>query len=137
MRINGIGTTLLGISKPDDQGTSTATVWFTFVFLPIFPIRRLRVRFLEHQGSGFTYQVISYEKLVLSELLKTLLFGWLLIPLFAVAPLILSVKEVWTGLGFPGSLQIPYIILCVIWVGVVIWKTADRHDARCRPPKNA
>lgn len=134
MRINGIGTTLLGISKPDEEGTSTATNWFTFLFLPLYPVRRMRVRFLPHKGSGYSYQIVSNEKLVLSEMLKTLLYCWFLIPLFAFAPLIFAFKEVWTALGLPQSLQIAYIIVCVIWVGVVIWKTADRHEARCRPP---
>ena len=135
MRINGIGTTLLGISKPDGEGISTATKWFTFVFLPIFPIRRMRVRFLPHKGSGFSYQIISNERLVLAELLKTLLYCWVLIPLIGFAPLIFALKEIWTALGLPKSLQIPYIIAGVIWVGVIIWKTADRHEERCRPPK--
>ncbi len=135
MRINGIGTTLLGISKPDEEGISTATNWFTFVFLPIFPIGRMRVKFLPHTGSGFSYQIISNEKLVLAEMLKTLLYCWVLIPLVGFAPLILAFKEVWTAFGLPQSVQIAYIIVCVIWVGIVIWKTADRHEERCRPHK--
>ncbi len=120
---------------PDGEGISTATNWFTIVFLPVFPIRRMRVKFLPHTGSGFSYQIISNEKLVLTELLKTLLYCWFLIPIFGFAPLIIAFKEVWTALGLPPSLQIPYLIVGVIWIMVLIWKTADRHEARCRPPK--
>jgi hypothetical protein len=96
----------------------------------------MRVRFLPHHGSGFTYQIISNEKFVLSEFLKTLLYCWILIPLLAFTPLIFAFKEVWTALSLPESIQIPYIVPGVIWIGVVIWKTADRHETRCRPPKD-
>jgi hypothetical protein len=135
MRINGIGATLLGISKPDEYGESTATRWFTFAFLPIFPIRRIRVKFLPHKGSGFSYQRVRREKLVLAEVLKTYLFGWVLIPVFAAGPSFLGFSGIWTALALPMSFQIPYLVVSIVWAGIVIWKTADRHEERCRPSK--
>jgi tetratricopeptide (TPR) repeat protein len=35
---NGIGTTLYGKCQPKDDGTYVATLWFTLVFLPIWPL---------------------------------------------------------------------------------------------------
>lgn len=136
MRINGIGTTFLGISKQDENGIATATTWFTFIFLPIFPFRRLRVKFFEHIGSGFSYEIISFEKLVLSEILKTYLFGWIIFPGMGLLPLIIAIKEVWQAIGLPNILHIPYIILTIIWMIAFIWKLSDWHEEKCRPQKN-
>ena len=135
MRINGIGTTFLGVSAPDKNGISTATNWFTFIFLPIFPTSRLRVRFLPHQGSGFSFELVSYEKMVFKEILKTYLFGWILYPMLIFAPAVLAVKEIFIQLGLPQSFHIPYIIFTVIWVITCIWKLSDWQNAKCCPPK--
>lgn len=35
IRLNGIGTTFLGVSPKDSNGQATATVWFTFVYIPL------------------------------------------------------------------------------------------------------
>jgi hypothetical protein len=133
MRINGIGITLLGIAGDDGPDESTATLWFTFAFLPVIPIRRMRVKFLSHKGSGFSYQFIANEKLVLSEILRTYLYCWILVPALGLAPFLLGNDKIWTALSIPKSLQIPYLALCAIWAVVYIWKVADRHEARCRP----
>ena len=37
--LNGIGTRLLGRYQPTQEGLCIATLWFTLVFLPIWPIR--------------------------------------------------------------------------------------------------
>lgn len=135
MRINGIGITFLGISKQDENGIATATAWFTFVYLPIFPISRSKVRFLPHRGNGFSYELISKEKLVLKEILKTYLFGWILYPIIIAFPAIFAFKEVWQFLGLPQSIHIAYIIFTIIWAIVCIWKLMDLQDEKCRPQK--
>jgi len=44
-RINGVGTTIMGKRDVDAQtGTYVATLYFTFVFVPLFPITSYRVR---------------------------------------------------------------------------------------------
>lgn len=135
MRINGIGTTFLGVSKQDENGIATATNWFTFIYLPIFPSIRVRVRFLPHQGSGFSFELLSYEKLVFKEILKTYLFGWILFPLMIFAPAVLTIKQVWIQIGLPEMIHIPFGIAAFIWVFVSIWKLLDRQDEKCRPQK--
>lgn len=42
--VNGIGTTLYGKHKPNQDGLYVATLWFVFVFLPIFPLAAYVVR---------------------------------------------------------------------------------------------
>src|SRR5262245_32537732 len=42
MRINGMGSTLIGHSEPRDDGSYVTTEWFTLVWIPIFPVCRYR-----------------------------------------------------------------------------------------------
>lgn len=43
-RINGIGTIYIGARDFESDGTFLTTEWFTFIFVPVFPIRSHRVR---------------------------------------------------------------------------------------------
>ncbi len=119
MRINGIGTTLLGVSDMDQEGVATATFWFTFVFLPLIPLRRYRVQFLPAQGAGYSYQVISEEKHSISEILKTYLLGWIVAPVLIFGPLFFAIRENWETFQLPESWYTPYVIFSIIWFIVV------------------
>ncbi|MCB8945715.1 MAG: hypothetical protein H6658_18355 [Ardenticatenaceae bacterium] len=134
MRINGVGTTFLGISPMDETGVATATWWFTFLYLPLLPLGRRRVRFLPHKGTGFSYQELERLPLNGREIALTYLTGWLLFPLLMLGPMALSIKEVWLAMGLPLSLQVPYLIAAIIWVVVLVWKLSDWHEARTHPP---
>lgn len=134
MRINGIGVTLLGVGPMDPDGVAPATMWFTFLYLPLVPLTRYRVRFLPHKGSGFSYQVLSHEPLNWREVLKTYFVGWVLTPLILFGPLAIGVEEVWSGIGLPASLHLVYIAMCIAWLIVAVWRLADRQEAMCRPP---
>lgn len=134
-RINGIGTMFLGISPPAPDGSCTATVWFTLFFLPLIPLRRERIRFVEQQGSGFSYQHVRREPHSPREILRTLLFCWFLIPAFAATPLVFAAKPIWVALGVPTAVHIVYIVLCCLWILFVTLSVVRRHEARCRPPR--
>lgn len=136
--LNGIGTTLLGISPQNAQNEASATRWFTFLFLPIAPLKRYTVRFLPHKGSGFSYQILSEEPLNWREVALTYLSGWLLMPLLLFWPFPLMVREVWQSLNLPQILSIPFMVFALLWVIIAIWKLADWHENRGRPfnPKN-
>ena len=131
--INGIGTTLLGVSDQDEEHVATATSWFTILYLPIIPLKRLRVRFLPHKGSGYRYQILQQEPLHWGEIGKTYLAGWLLIPLLIFWPLPIAFAEVWAKLGFPQALYIPYMVFAILWAIVAIWRLAGWQDKRLRP----
>jgi hypothetical protein len=79
--------------------------------------------------------VVSYEKLVVKELLRTYLFGWLLFPLMIFGPAVLTVKEVWASVGLPEIIHIPFGVCAFVWVFVSIWKLLDWHESKCRPQK--
>ena len=131
--LNGIGTTLLGISPQNEQSEATATRWFTFFYLPIVPLKRYTVRFLPHKGSGFSYYILANEPLNWREVVLTYLYGWLLMPLLIFWPIPLVVREVWLAMGLPESLNLPFIFVAIVWVIIVIWKLADWHENRGRP----
>lgn len=80
-RVNGIGTTLLGVSRMDKNNVATATQWFTILFLPIIPLVRYYVQFLPPEGSEYSYIILSKDKLNIKEILKTYLFGWIIVPI--------------------------------------------------------
>ncbi len=131
--LNGIGTTLLGISTQNERSEATATHWFTFFYLPIVPLKRYTVRFLPHRGSSFSYQILAEGPLNWREVALTYLYGWLLIPLFIFWPISLAVREVWQSLGLPQSFNIPFMVFAILWVIIAVWKLADWHENRGRP----
>ncbi len=51
--VNGIGTMLYGNYKPNPDGVHIATLWFVFVFLPVFPIAAYVVR--KAGGNSWTF----------------------------------------------------------------------------------
>lgn len=78
-RINGTGTTLLGISKVDENNIATATKWFTLFWLPLIPLSRHKVKFINYKKYSEFY-ILSQENLNIREILKTYLFCWFIIP---------------------------------------------------------
>jgi len=120
----------------DQDGVATATLWFTFVFLPLIPLRRYRVQFLPSQGAGYSYQVLSEEKRSISEILKTYLLGWIVSPILIFGPLFFAIRENWETLQLPEAWYTPYVIFSIIWFIVVFGVIYFRLENRCRPPKS-
>lgn len=137
MRLSGIGTTLLGVRPSDVESESTATEWFTFIYLPLVPLARYRLRFLPHTGSGFSYEILAREPIHAREVLTTYLNGWILTPIVLFSPLVLAVREVWSAIGLPESLYIPFVVLAILWLIVALWILLDRHEAKYWQPKPA
>jgi hypothetical protein len=133
MRISGIGTTLLGVSSMDAESIATATEWFTFIYLPIIPLNRYRVRFLPHKGSGYSYEILDREPVNAREVLKTYLLGWVLTPVVLFGTLMLGLEEVFSSIGLPESWQMPIIIFGIVWVIVAVWIMLDKHEAKYHP----
>ncbi|MDA0673429.1 MAG: hypothetical protein O3C67_06950 [Cyanobacteria bacterium] len=116
MRINGIGTTLLGIGPLNPENRAMATLWFTFVFLPVCPLRRYYLTFLPPQGNGFTYRILERRRLDPWDVFKTYVFGWLVYPTLVFWPFPIAVIEVWEALGLPARLHIPFVVVTIIWM---------------------
>ena len=136
MRLNGIGTTLLGVSDMDENGVAIATVWFTFLFFPIIPLARYQVQFLPQKGSGASFDILRQDKLVFKEVLKTYLSGWILAPALILGPIILAVRQNWEKLELPEGWYTPYVIFAIAWFIVMFLIVFTRLENRCRPKKS-
>ncbi|GEM_PF-4949550 len=143
---NGIGTRFLGFSKTEAGDAYYATNWFTFLFFPVIPLYRAKVilKKTEQDWSVLKkkYDILSKEKLSAKEIFSTYLFGWILIPLFIVWPVIFCITEVADVIGLPpsefkGLINGPnfgvreYLFFAaLIWIVVVAWKLKKWDDKR-------
>lgn len=125
-RLNGVGLGFAGVSTPDLEGNCTATQWFTIFFVPVFPIARFKVKPLRKVPFQFEYQVLSKQKLVFREVLKTYFYGWILFPLMIFGPFLLlgglGTPEAEKAFGIPEWTQLPFILLSIAWLGVAVWR---------------
>lgn len=129
-RINGIGIKLLGFSEVKDDGSCFATYWFTFVFMPIFPLSRIKLIREITKPVFFKYQVISETNLVMEEVIKTYLYSWVLFPLFIFGiPFFAFI----VGSNDSGFLS---LIVGSIWTFIAIWKLWDWGQNRGLPNKD-
>lgn len=135
MRFNGIGTTLLGVGPQDNDGVADATVWFTFLWLPIIPLQRYKVKFLGSKRERVTFNLLEKESLVASEVLKTYVLGLVAVPLITLGPIVIAIREVWDMLGFPESIHIPFGIAAIVWSGISILAIQTHLDRKCYRPE--
>ena len=138
-RLNGIGVTLLGVNHRNRHAEAFATLWVTFLYLPLLPLARYHVQFLsleQRVGSTRTrYQILQRTPLKWTEIGHTYLFGWVLYPLLAGGPMILGVTEIWQGLGLPSRWQLPYVLVAIAWAIFITWKLMDRFEANRAGPQ--
>lgn len=132
--INGTGTRFYGISNPDEQGKITATLWFTFLFFPVFPISRYSMtRALTHPRE-FRYTIIEKQNLVWSEVFMTWLWGWIITPVLWFGPLLLCIREVITALGVKReSTQDTFMGVAILYLIVFTWLWKDWLDKQGLP----
>lgn len=130
-RFNGCGVWFLGIQHTPEKGVVYATFWLTFLFLPVFPLQRAKLRFSDAQR----YTALEKTPLNPGEILQTYLYGWLLFPLLILGPtfvgLALSINEV---AGMVGPLM---LFASLAWMIFVVWQLAgwDQYR-RLVPQKN-
>jgi len=85
--------------RPEGEGWMTATIWLTFVYLPLLPLRRERVRLLRDEYSSWgvqasasqQFQIAGNSPISFLDVVKTYVFGWVLFPVLLVWPIILAV----------------------------------------------
>ncbi|MFD8597851.1 hypothetical protein ACFV1L_22880 [Kitasatospora sp. NPDC059646] len=95
---NGFGRTMLGRTRVDADGACFATRWFTAAMLPIVPLGRYYLKVGETvdvagRGGASTsttqYLFLGEARLRPSEILRTYLFFWVLVPLLTALPVTL------------------------------------------------
>jgi hypothetical protein len=139
--LNGIGTRLLGWRHHQD-GTATASTWFTFFYAPIFPGSRYRLAFPDSvdQEPNISFSQIFQaflpikrlyaeyefiEQLPLSgkEVLRTYLYAYLWLPIILFVPLavilfLLPKHDPNDGSTMGGVISIS---LMLVWFGYVLF----------------
>lgn len=136
--LNGIGTKFYGIRGPLEDGKCTATVWITFLYFPLIPLYRVEfIRQLTHPRQ-FIYTIIQKQKLRFSEIVKTLLTGWIAVPVMMFWPMPFAVREVGEKLGYTdhnagGAFYTFVIVFAITWLVVFVWKWKDRDERRGLP----
>lgn len=65
MRLNGMGSTLIGHSEQRDDGSYVTTEWFTVLWIPVFPVCRYRVTKHEEASTPFSTPYTIHEKMPL------------------------------------------------------------------------
>jgi hypothetical protein len=133
LRIGGTGFTHLGPTAQDGENRCAATVWLTLFFLPLFPIRRERLELGRYVGDdGYRFTVLERTKLAPGEIVKTLLFSWVLVPAAVLLPAWLGTPEglAWLGAGKIAGIVIQVIYtayLCVLLIGLSVWSNNRLH----------
>ncbi|MFJ5925008.1 hypothetical protein ACIQF6_20625 [Kitasatospora sp. NPDC092948] len=92
---NGFGRTMLGKTRVDADGACFATRWFTMVMLPIWPLGRYYLKEGETvhvdgrrgaSSSTTEYAFLGQAELRGSEILRTYLFCWVVVPVVILGP---------------------------------------------------
>ena len=91
--LNGIGLRFLSFTPLDEHNCCYVTVWVTFLFFPLFPLKRLYISRERTHFTDFEYRVLSKDRLRTKEILTTYLYGYILIPLFSVGPLVIFMDK--------------------------------------------
>lgn len=116
---NGFGRTMLGKTRLDTEGACFATHWFTML-LPIWPLGRYYIKegetvsFAGRRGASTSttqYLFLGKAELRMSEVIRTYLFFWVVVPLVAAGPVTLFGIN---GDGFSRSHPITFIVLLIV-----------------------
>ena len=150
--LQGIGTTYLGWRHRDD-GASTATLWFTFVYLPVVPLRRVRLRNLTDfeaerspsvlqvaaaLGGGVSwtdsYEILERLRLSWKEVAGTYLRCYVLVPALCVWPILVA-SVVLRELGERGvrpsqGVLVAVALVCLANALVVLLRAVGRMRGR-------
>jgi tetratricopeptide (TPR) repeat protein len=104
--VNGIGTMLYGRYNPNADGLYIATLWFVFVFLPVFPLAAYVVR--KAGGNAWTF----YAKAPLPPFARIWRWGSALVVAAVIAAIAASVAwdeshaELWVYNGFDRGVDV-------------------------------
>lgn len=132
--INGIGTRLLGATKRDEKGECMAYWFFTFLWIPIAPVKK--IRFERTAQNDWHIVVLGKEPMVVSEVLLIYFRFLVIYPIVIFWPMPLAVTEVYNDLlKWPEDYYNYMIAFAIIWLVVVTWVLLARYN-RMGLPKN-
>jgi hypothetical protein len=135
--MNGIGWTMMGLTRVDRDGNCFGTRWFTLFGLPILPLDRFYLKELgtQHESQGIRqtkstsrYQVFGTAPLSVNELIRTYLYCWLFGPLIGAGPLVVYLLDAdHLAHSLPGGV-ITYLVLLFVVLLVSIGVLVTLHE---------
>ena len=99
--LNGIGTRFYDFSRPDEEGNCKVTLWISFMYLPLVPLKTVIIKREVTKPHIFQYNVVGKAKIELFGILKTYFFSWIVMPLLLAWPGIFCVREISEKIGIP------------------------------------
>ena len=134
MTINGIGTRLLNCSRVMTDGTCEGYYWFTFIYAPIIPLKKIKfIRELTDKDM-FEFREIEVLPKQTNEVLYTYFKGWVIYPILIFWPMPIAVTEVYHDiLHLPDNLYNYMIAFAIIYLIVMVWILADRYEVQGLP----
>jgi len=133
MTFNGIGFRYLNASSVDEDGCYMADKWFTFLYLPILPLKRMKMKRAITKSNTSQIDFISESKIDSLAKIKTLALGWFIYPAIIFWPLPMVVIEVYTALGLPENMHSWAFAFAIIYMLVAVWILADQYEEQGLP----
>jgi hypothetical protein len=147
--IDSNGKRFLGYSKVDEEGHCYVTEWYTFMYLPLIPLRRLKIKRFKTKPQVFDFQIMSVEKLKITNILSTLLYGYILFPLLICGSSLLCIRDIADKIGIPpekfnglndsdfsfGIYEL-LIIISIIWIILIVYLLKKWDEKRGLPEYN-
>lgn len=133
-RLNGIGTSFNGFNYKAETDSYKVTLWFSFLFFPIFPISAKLIKREITRSNEFKLVVLENLKLDGKQILTTYFYGWVIGPLLWFWPIPFAVIEVAEKIGYAESNFYNVVIaFTIIWLIVFAWKWKDWEEERGLP----
>lgn len=91
IQINGTGVRFYGYADRGPGGDVVATKWFSLFYLPLLPLRRLRIRPTRYARAGASdmeFEVLAEERPRLREVLATYAWCWVGLPVAFGGPFV-------------------------------------------------
>src|SRR6266567_171081 len=90
VEVMGCGIRLIGIRPAADPHQRFGSFWLTAFYLPLIPLARRVVRFVEPRGADSRWVVLEVIPLDWRDVARTYCWGWIVFPLLVIGPLILA-----------------------------------------------
>lgn len=146
----GCGVRLLGVRAAPRPDQHAATFWVTAFFVPLFPLGRRVVRFVDPGLSEARWVTLETTPIEAREVARTYLFGWILFPLLLVGPFLIGSwapkLAAWLGpiLGLSrdladvarlgaGLLGGLFVLLGIPWFAIAVYRLRRWDQDRRRP----
>ncbi len=125
----------MGLVPVGKDGMTYATVWFTLVFLPIFPIQRRLIQYVRNpnrpRDTKPQYRVFSTSNPILREVLTVYLRWYVIFPTLGLLPILFCYPQFWQWLTLPlpilpQPIYVTYDALAIVWAFLLFVKLTPK-----------